>query len=126
MDTTEGLKDSMNVKQTRKNSEPNGPRRLFDEAFKRRAVALIESGRAVAQLSRELDVSPFSLYEWKRKFGQPVKVTAPAPSNVAELQEENRSLKAEVERLRQREEILKKTLGILSEPGTSASSGSRR
>ena len=116
----------MNVKQTRKNSEPNGPRRSFDEAFKRRAVALIESGRAVAQLSRELEVSPFSLYEWKRKYGQAVKATAPAPSDVAELQEENRALKAEVERLRQREEILKKTLGILSEPGTSGSNASRR
>ena len=114
----------MNVKQTRKNSEPNGPRRSFDEAFKRRAVALIESGRAVAQLSRELEVSPFSLYEWKRKYGQTV--TAPVPSDVAELQEENRALKAEVERLRQREEILKKTLGILSEPGTSGSNASRR
>ena len=126
MDTTEGLKDSMNVKQTRKNSEVNGPRRSFDEAFKRRAVALIESGRAVAELSRELEVSPFSLYEWKRKFGQPVEVATPPPSNVAELQEENRSLKAEVERLRQREDILKKTLGILSEPGPSGSNGSRR
>jgi transposase len=115
----------MNVKQTRK-SEPTGPRRSFDEAFKRRAVALIESGRAVAQLSRELEVSPFSLYEWKRKFGQAVKTTAPAPSDVAELQEENRSLKAEVERLRQREEILKKTLGILSEPGPNGSNASRR
>ena len=115
----------MNVKQTRKPG-PQSPRRSFDEAFKRRAVALIESGRAVAQLSRELEVSPFSLYEWKRKFGQPVQVPAPPPANLAELQEENRSLKAEVERLRQREEILKKTLGILSEPGASGSSASRR
>lgn len=115
----------MNVKQTRKSESP-GRRRSFDEAFKRRAVALIESGRPVAQLSRELEVSPFSLYEWKRKFGQPVKAATPAPSDIAELQEENRSLKAEVERLRQREEILKKTLGILSEPGTSGSNASRR
>ena len=55
-----------------------------------------------------------------------MKATATAPSDVAELQEENRALKAEVERLRQREEILKKTLGILSEPGTSGSNASRR
>jgi transposase len=114
------------MKQTRKEAEGPVPRRSFDEAFKRHAVALIEGGRAVAQLSRELEVSPFSLYEWKRKYGQGVKTAASAPADVGALQEENRSLKAEVERLRQREEILKKTLGILSEPGGNGSTASRR
>ena len=74
----------MNVKQTR-NMEPNGSRRSFDEAFKRRAVALIESGRSVAQISRELEVSPFSLYEWKREFGQTAKPAVPAPSALIRL-----------------------------------------
>jgi transposase len=114
------------MKQTRKEAESPVPRRSFDEAFKRHAVALIEGGRGVAQLSRELEVSPFSLYEWKRKYGQAVKPAAPAPADLGALQEENRSLKAEVERLRQREEILKKTLGILSEPGRNGSTASRR
>lgn len=116
----------MKMKQTRQAAEAPVPRRSFDEVFKRHAVALMEGGRPVAQLSRELEVSPYSLYEWKRKFGQVVAATAPAPSDLGALQEENRSLKVEVERLRQREDILKKTLGILSEPATSASNGSRR
>jgi hypothetical protein len=55
-----------------------------------------------------------------------VNSSTPAPADIGALQEENLSLKAEVARLRQREEILKKTLGILSEHGSSASSASRR
>jgi transposase len=116
----------MKMKQTRK--EPGAPdtRRSFDETFKRHAVALIEGGRAVSQVARELEVSPYSLYEWKRKFGRSVKTLTPAPSDLGALQDENRSLKAEVERLRQREEILKKTLGILSEPRSNAANASPR
>ena len=116
----------MKMKQTRNESAEPGPRRSFDEAFKRHAVGLIEGGRPVAQVARELEVSPYSLYEWKRKFGQAVGATAPAPASIGALQDENRSLKAEVGRLRQREEILKKTLGILSEPGSNGSNALRR
>lgn len=116
----------MKMTQTRTEPKEQGPRRSFDEAFKRHAVGLIEGGRPVAQVSRELEVSPYSLYEWKRKFGQMVETTASAPADVGALQDENRALKAEVDRLRLREEILKKTLGILSEPGSNGSNASRR
>jgi transposase len=119
----------MKVKQTPVQSQilknPES-RRSFTEAFKRQAVELMESGRAVAQLARELEVSAFSLYEWKRKYGRPVDAAAVAPGNLGALQDENLALKAEVLRLRQREEILKKTLGILSEPSSNAASALRR
>lgn len=116
----------MKMKQTQKEPEAPATRRSFDEAFKRHAVALIEGGRAVAQVARELEVSPFSLYAWKRKFGRTVRPAAPAPTDLGASQDENRALKAEVARLRLREEILKKTLGILSEPAPNAASASRR
>jgi transposase-like protein len=101
-------------------------RRSFDDEFKRQAVALMETGRPVRHLARELEVKASMLYEWKRKFGSSVSSSTPAPTDLGSLQEENRSLKAEVARLRQREDILKKTLGILSEPGSSASNASKR
>ncbi len=44
-------------------------RRSFDDEFKRQAVALMETGRPVRHLARELEVKASMLYEWKRKFG---------------------------------------------------------
>jgi transposase len=82
-------------------------RRSFDDEFKRQAVALMETGRPVRHLAKELEVKARMLYEWKRKFGASVSSTTPAPTDLGSLQEESRSLKAEVARLRQREEILK-------------------
>ena len=114
------------MKQTRQELVNGETRRSFDEEFKRHAIQLIEGGRAVAKVARELDVKPSMLYEWKRKFGQPSQQRVAAPADLGTLQEENRELRAEVDRLRQREHILKKTLGILSEPGSSASNASRR
>jgi transposase-like protein len=83
-------------------------RRSFDDEFKRQAVALMETGRPVRHLAKELEVKARMLYEWKRKFGASVSSTTPAPTDLGSLQEESRSLKAEVARLRQREDILKK------------------
>jgi transposase-like protein len=68
----------------------------------------METGRPVRHLARELEVKASMLYEWKRKFGSSVSSTVAAPTDLGSLQEENRALKAEVARLRQREEILKK------------------
>ena len=96
------------VKQPQQTHGTPETRRSFDDEFKRQAVALMESGRPVRHLARELEVKASMLYEWKRKFGSSVSSTAPAPSDIGSLQEENRLLKDEVARLRQREEILKK------------------
>lgn len=42
------------------------------DEFKRDAVAQItELGYPVAEVSKRLDVSQYSLYEWKKKFSQP-------------------------------------------------------
>src|SRR3954462_6188623 len=83
----------------------------YDEAFKRHAVALIEEqGRGVTEMSRELGVSTFSLHAWKRAYGRPTGVAAAAPTTVVELAAENERLRVENARLRQREEVLKKTL----------------
>lgn len=116
----------MKMKQARIEPEAQDARRVFDEAFKRHAVALMDGGRPVTQIARELDVNAGMLYQWKKKFTEPIKTTAPAPSDLDSLQDENRLLKMELERMRRREEILKKTLGILSEPESNATNTSRR
>ena len=93
--------------------ETKTKRRTFDEAFKREAVALLLQGdRRIQQLATDLGVSPKSLRDWKRLYGPPV----PVRSSEA-LEIELRALRRENERLRTQRDILKKTLGILVEPG---------
>ena len=107
------------------NNEKNGaatvvvaPKR-YEEAFKRQAVEhWLRSGQNGAQIAKELGISYPSLKEWKRRYTGEV-----APQR-ADLEAENRALRAELARVREQRDILKKTLGILSEvprPATSAS-----
>jgi transposase len=98
-------------------NETTNKRRHFDEAFKRDAVALLLKGdQPIQQLAQELGVSHWNLRDWKKRFGPP----APLRSSEA-LEAEVRALRRENERLRAQRDILKKTLGILSEPGANAS-----
>jgi len=88
-------------------------RRIFDEAFKRDAVALVLKGeKTLPVIAEELGVSHWNLRDWKRRFGP----AAPERSSAA-LELEIRALRRENEHLRTQRDILKKTLGILAEPG---------
>ena len=108
-------------------SEPrNGagakPRRKYDDAFKRRAVELSERGdRAIGEVARELGLPGDALYRWRREYGVAVRHGVPepiGPRSVTELERENRELRAKVADMEARENILKKSLGILSDaPG---------
>jgi transposase len=95
------------------------PRRKFDAAFKRDAVALwLSSGKSARQIAEELGVAENHLYLWK-------KTHAPrTPQTQSQMESELALLRRENAHLRQRCDILKKTLGILSEPPTSVSNGS--
>ena len=91
-------------------------KRSFDEQYKRDAVALLEGGRKVAQLARDLNISHWNLRDWKKRYGPP------APIRSSEVvATELRALRRENERLRAQCDILKKTLGILVEPSPNAS-----
>jgi len=91
----------------------------YEVAFKREAVEhWLRSGKSGTQIAKELGISYPSLKEWKRRYG------GDAAPQRADLEAENRVLRAELARVREQRDILKKTLGILSEaprPATSAS-----
>ncbi|MBD3849391.1 IS3 family transposase [Bosea sp. SSUT16] len=75
----------------------------FTDDFKRDAVAQItERGYPVAEVSKRLGVSQHSLYAWKRKFSKP-----PASAGVDQAAEIRR-LKAELARVTEERDILKK------------------
>jgi len=99
----------------------------FDLAFKRQAIELwAASGRSASEIAQELGIKPNRLYAWRQSLEPPV----PRGEGGRGLQGEPAQLAAEVAALRrenaflrQQRDILKKTLGILSEPPTSASPG---
>ena len=94
------------------NEQPR-QRRTFDEAFKRDAVALLlRKEKPVKQLAQELGVSTWNLRDWREQYGP----SAPARTT-EQLEAELRVLRRENESLRTQRDILKKTLGILVEPG---------
>lgn len=92
----------------------------YEEAFKRQAVEhWLRSGKSGTQIARELGISYPSLKEWKRRYA------GDAAPRRADLEAENRALRAELGRVREQRDILKKTLGILSEAPRPATIGSK-
>jgi transposase-like protein len=94
---------------------------VYSEEFKREAVELlIHSGKAQAQLARELGYSDMSLSGWKRKY---LKSLAPAkleegPQEPEELVVTIKQQQKEIEHLRQRREILSLMLSTAESPIT--------
>jgi transposase len=89
-------------------------RKQYDEAFKAGAVRIVfETGKTVAQVSRDLDVNERTLAGWVQtaREGRP----EPVPSRVdpglpGEVEVELRRLRAEVEELRMERDVLKRSV----------------
>ena len=92
------------------------PRRKFDETYKRHAVELTLHGdRTVRTVARELGIPAWQLYEWRKIYAPRPGDAGPEPKTLEEAGREIDRLRAEVIRMREREVVLKKSLGILSE-----------
>ena len=92
------------------------PRRKYDETYKRHAVELTLHGdRTVRTVARELGIPAWQLYEWRKIYAPRPGDAGPEPKTLEEAGREIDRLRAEVIRMREREVVLKKSLGILSE-----------
>jgi transposase len=92
----------------------------YSEAFKKAAVEnWIKSGQPGTQIAVELGVSYPSLKEWKSRY------LGGAMPEHGDLAAENRTLRAELARVREQRDILKKTLGIFTEPSPNATKPSK-
>jgi transposase len=112
-------------------SKPTRDRARFTEEYKQQALELWRaSGRSAAKVAAELGIRPPLLYRWarlERLEAEGVKAAATKPSRSLEaLEAENRRLRAENAKLLEQREVLKKSLGILSELPQSATPGSNR
>ena len=102
-------------------------RRQYDENYKRHAVELtLQGSRSVGAVARELGVAESMLYDWRRKYAPRPGATTGAPQSLEQATQEIARLRGEVVRLQEREIILKKSLGILSETPESGMPKSKR
>jgi transposase-like protein len=105
-------------------------RNKFDKAFKQHAVDLwLRSGKSVTAVAAELGIDPQRLCAWRKRFAPPPpggEGGGGAKRSAEQLEVENAALRRENEYLRQQRDILKKTLGILSEPQPSVFNGLTR
>jgi transposase-like protein len=93
-------------------------KRRYDETFKRHAVELsLRMDRTVKAVAEDLGIKVGMLYDWRMQYGpRPSGPSGkPIPRTLEEAEEENRRLRAELIRMREREIVLKKSVGILSE-----------
>lgn len=106
-------------------------RRKFDDTFKREAVKnWLASGKSAEVIAKELGLVAGLLYAWKRVLAPgeaKIRSCASAkPGSLADIQAQLEAALRENRHLKEQRDILKKTLGILSEPSVSVTNGSTR
>ena len=90
-------------------------RKRYDDALKKAAVEnWIKSGKPGTVIAAELGVSYPSLKDWKARY------CGDAVPERDTLEAENRALRRELARVREQRDILKKTVGIFTEPSSNA------
>jgi transposase-like protein len=92
-------------------------RKHHSKAFRKDAVELLLTGRAMSELASELGVSVMTLSRWREEYLLELSTDPPDVANLPPLkmQEELTRLRKENARLKLHQEILKKAMGILSD-----------
>jgi transposase len=88
--------------------------RYYDDEFKASAVKMVvEKGRTITDVAKDLGVSQPSLRRWIRENSKP---DDPTTKRLMELEVENRKLKKELKNANDTVEILKKSVAIFVKP----------
>ena len=104
------------MKQPTRKETAATPRRKFDETYQRHAVELTLHGdRTVIVVAKELELLPWQLYEWRKFYAPCPGAVGPVPQTMEDAVPANARLRTELIRRRERENVLKKSSGILSE-----------
>ena len=89
--------------------------KTYTQEFKREAVRLAQtSGKPIAQVARELGISDTSIHQWRKELTEHGHEAFPGSGHQRPLEEENRRLKRELERVQKECDILKKAAAIFS------------
>lgn len=108
-------------------SRPVSGRTHYSEEYKQQAVERWQaSGRSAAKVGAEMDIRPALLFRWaKAQRDQQAGQSARPARTLEELAEENQWLRDQNAQLLEQREILKKSLGILSETPRKGMPGSK-
>ena len=89
--------------------------RTYDKAFKLEAVRLvIEEGRSVASVERDLGTGKGVIYKWVHQYTEDSEHTFPGKGKLKPPDQEVHELKKELERVKRERDILKKAVAIFS------------
>jgi transposase len=91
---------------------------VYSEEFKRSVVDhWCHSDKTAEEVAKDFGVKVWNVRDWRRRYGPTHKpVDAPLPQTPEELRREVQQLRKELARVTTQRDILKKTMGILSEP----------
>ncbi len=111
-------------------SKPVGNKASYTREYKEQALELWRaSGRSAAKVAAELGIRAPLLYRWARTERPASNASPPGQKRlrtVEELEAEIRRLRGENAKLLEQREVLKKSLGILSEVPPRGMPGSNR
>lgn len=94
-----------------------GTKRTYTKEFKKEAIRLYEATeKSQAEIERELGITEGLLSKWIKRMKEEGEDAFPGKGNLTERDEEIGRLKAEIRILKQERDILKKTVGIFSNP----------
>ena len=99
------------------NSTGRKRRSVYTEEFKRSVVDhWCHTDKTAQEVATEFGVTVWNVRDWRRKYGPTHKpVDAPLPEKPEDLKRELQQLRKELARVTTQRDILKKTMGILSE-----------
>ncbi len=90
-------------------------RRTYTREFKVETVNLITgSNQSVAEVARDLEIHPTTLYKWIRQYRENPVEAFPGKGKQASEAEEISRLRRENQRLKMERDILKKAMAIFS------------
>ncbi len=111
-------------------AKPARSKTSYTQEYKEEALALWRaSGRSAAKVAAELGIRAPLLYRWARTERPTANASPPGQKrllSVEQLEAEIRRLRAENAKLLEQREVLKKSLGILSEVPPRGMPGSSR
>jgi transposase-like protein len=94
--------------------------RRYDKQFKEDAVALVQGGREIIEVARDLGISVWSLRFWVKRAREGPQTQPATLAQESPEQRELRRLRQEIDYLRRQRDILKKALAIVSDQNPSS------